>query len=112
MCIYAVCFDYFAYLACVILRDTPVFWFLGVFFLFFWIIFVVFLLVFGCVAFLIVFLSCFQHADVLALFQWFWLVDLCVICFWACFGVSLSLAAQRGWFSSVEVDEPAGVVVV
>ncbi|EPI58162.1 hypothetical protein HMPREF1580_01382 [Gardnerella vaginalis JCP8070] len=48
----------------------------------------------------------------MALFQWFWLVDLCVICFWACFGVSLSLAAQRGWFSSVEVDEPAGVVVV
>ena len=59
-----------------------------------------------------VFLSCFQHADVLALFQWFWLVGLGVICFWACFGVSLSLAAQRGWFSSVEVDEPAGVVVV
>lgn len=55
VCIYAVCFDYFAYLACVILRDTPVFWFLGVFFLFFWIIFVVFLLVFGCVAFFIVF---------------------------------------------------------
>lgn len=51
MCIYAVCFDYFVYLACVILRDTPVFWFLGVFFLFFWIIFVVFLLVCGCVAF-------------------------------------------------------------
>ncbi|EIK84245.1 hypothetical protein CGSMWGv00703Bmash_01520, partial [Gardnerella pickettii 00703Bmash] len=40
------------------------------------------------------------------------LVGLGVICFWACFGVSLSLAAQRGWFSSVEVDEPAGVVVV
>lgn len=39
MCIYAVCFDYFAYLACVILRDTPVFWVLGVFFLVFWIIF-------------------------------------------------------------------------
>ena len=90
----------------------PCFGFFGVFFLFFWIIFVVFLLVFGCVAFLIVFLSCFQHADVLALFQWFWLVGLCVICFWACFGVSLSLAAQRGWFSSVEVDELAGVVVV
>ena len=112
MCIYAVCFDYFVYLACVILRDTPVFWFLGVFFLFFWIIFVVFLLVFGFLRLFIVFLSCFQHADVLALFQWFWLVGLGVICFWACFGVSLSLAAQRGWFSSVEVDGPAGVVVV
>ncbi len=88
------------------------FWFLGVFFLFFWIIFVLFLLVCGCVVCFCVFLSCFRHADVLACFQWFWLVGLGVICFWACFGVSLSLAAQRGWFSSVEVDELAGVVVV
>ncbi|EPI58163.1 hypothetical protein HMPREF1580_01383 [Gardnerella vaginalis JCP8070] len=55
MCIYAVCFDYFAYLACVILRDTPVFWVFGVFFLFFWIIFVVFLLVFGFLRLFIVF---------------------------------------------------------
>ncbi|UQA89207.1 hypothetical protein K9E37_03035 [Gardnerella swidsinskii] len=46
-------------------------------------------------------------------FQWFW-----GVCFFGGFaflawvGVSLSLAAQRGWFSSVEVDGPAGVVVV
>lgn len=79
----------------------------------------VFLVFLGCFWFcvggyggLLWFFSCFRHADVLACFQCFWLVGLGVICFWACFGVSLSLAAQRGWFSSVEVDEPAGVVVV
>ncbi|EIK82196.1 hypothetical protein CGSMWGv1500E_05087 [Gardnerella vaginalis 1500E] len=35
---------------------------------------------------------------------------------WVCvlvgFGVSLSLAAQRGWFFSLGLIEPAGVVVV
>ena len=65
-----------------------------------------FVLVFG------VFFRCFRHAGVLACFQWFWGVCVGVICVLAWVGVSLSLAAQRGWFSSVEVDGPAGVVVV
>ncbi|EPI50111.1 hypothetical protein HMPREF1575_01349, partial [Gardnerella vaginalis JCP7672] len=55
---------------------------------------------------------CFRHADVLACFQWFCGVCLVLVCVLVGFGVSLSLAAQRGWFSSVEVDGPAGVVVV
>lgn len=54
----------------------------------------------------------FQHAGVLACFQCFWGVCFWWVCVLAWVGVSLSLAAQRGWFSSVEVDEPAGVVVV
>ncbi|MDK7260189.1 hypothetical protein ACLD55_05175 [Gardnerella vaginalis] len=58
------------------------------------------------------FFACFRHADVLACFQWFCGVCLVLVCVLVGFGVSLSLAAQRGWFSSVEVDEPAGVVVV
>ncbi|WP_415685022.1 hypothetical protein [Gardnerella swidsinskii] len=45
-------------------------------------------------------------------FQCFWGVCFWWVCVLAWVGVSLSLAAQRGWFSSVEVDEPAGVVVV
>ncbi|EIK75698.1 hypothetical protein CGSMWGv75712_06685 [Gardnerella vaginalis 75712] len=61
--------------------------------------------------FVVVF-SCFRHADVLACFQWFCGVCLVLVCVLVGFGVSLSLAAQRGWFSSVEVDGPAGVVVV
>ena len=39
VCIYAVCFDYFVYLACVILRDTPVFWVFYGFLLVFWVVF-------------------------------------------------------------------------
>ena len=58
------------------------------------------------------FFACFRHADVLACFQWFCGVCLVLVCVLVGFGVSLSLAAQRGWFSSVEVDEPDGVVVV
>ena len=64
------------------------------------------MLVFG------VFFRCFRHAGVLACFQWFWGVCFWWVCVLAWVGVSLSLAAQRGWFSSVEVDGPAGVVVV
>ncbi|EPI56577.1 hypothetical protein HMPREF1573_00829 [Gardnerella vaginalis JCP7276] len=48
----------------------------------------------------------------MACFQWFCGVCLVLVCVLVGFGVSLSLAAQRGWFSSVEVDGPAGVVVV
>lgn len=58
------------------------------------------------------FLRGFRHAGVLACFQWFWGVCFWWVCVLAWVGVSLSLAAQRGWFSSVEVDGPAGVVVV
>ncbi|WP_422119709.1 hypothetical protein [Gardnerella sp. DNF00038] len=65
-----------------------------------------------CVGGLLWFFACFRHADVLACFQWFCGVCLVLVCVLVGFGVSLSLAAQRGWFSSVEVDGPAGVVVV
>ena len=44
--------------------------------------------------------ACFRHAGVLACFQCFWLVVLGRVCIWLGFSVSLSLAAQRGWFSS------------
>ncbi|WP_250310242.1 hypothetical protein, partial [Gardnerella sp. Marseille-Q2328] len=75
-----------------------------------------FLLVLGWVVGLLLVFSlvfyCFRHAGVLACFQWFWGVCFWWVCVLAWVGVSLSLAAQRGWFSSVEVDGPAGVVVV
>ena len=64
------------------------------------------------ISYLLWFFACFRHADVLACFQWFCGVCLVLVCVLVGFGVSLSLAAQRGWFSSVEVDGPAGVVVV
>ncbi|KXI16819.1 hypothetical protein HMPREF3230_00863 [Gardnerella vaginalis] len=54
----------------------------------------------------------FRHAGVLACFQWFWGCFVFWVCVLVCVGVSLSFAAQRGWFSSVGVDGPAGVVVV
>ena len=89
--------------------DTPGFCVFGVVFGYFLLVLVV---GFGFVLVFWVFFHCFRHADVLACFQWFWGVYFWGVCVLALVGVSLSLAAQRGWFSSVEVDGPAGVVVV
>lgn len=98
------------------MRDTPGFCVFYGFLFVFWVVFGLFL---GCFWFcvggcggLLWFFACFRHADVLACFQWFCGVCLVLVCVLVGFGVSLSLAAQRGWFSSVEVDGPAGVVVV
>ncbi|NSX29390.1 hypothetical protein HRR14_06850, partial [Gardnerella vaginalis] len=78
----------------------------------FWVVFGFVLVVVVVCCGLLWFFACFRHADVLACFQWFCGVCLVLVCVLVGFGVSLSLAAQRGWFSSVEVDGPAGVVVV
>ncbi|WP_162861403.1 MULTISPECIES: hypothetical protein [Gardnerella] len=94
------------------MRDTPGFCVFYGFLFVFWVVFgFVLVVVVVCCGFLRVF-ACFRHADVLACFQWFCGVCLVLVCVLVGFGVSLSLAAQRGWFSSVEVDGPAGVVVV
>ncbi|MFU0663116.1 hypothetical protein [Gardnerella vaginalis] len=89
--------------------DTPGFYVFGVVFGYFLLVLVV---GFGFVLVCGVFFRCFRHAGVLACFQWFWGVYFWGVCVLAWVGVSLSLAAQRGWFSSVEVDGPAVVVVV